>query len=247
LEALKVDRADAVSLEARIDEEKQNLNFLVNDLEEQKSLLEFHQTLQTEVVRQNYQSRMKQLEKFRVLKESETTIEQLIHQLQSRLEMEKVQETNRVSGFGGAAMVLGDFTKKRGTLGLPVAGRILSGYGRNWDPESGIHVFKKGLDIEVSKSDSVRAIAPGRIAFAGNLSQFGLVTIVDHGSQFYSLCAQMGALSRKQGEMIREGDVLGQVDPQGKPLYFEIRSKNVAVNPEPWLAKATVARSGTPE
>jgi septal ring factor EnvC (AmiA/AmiB activator) len=62
------------------------------------------------------------------------------------------------------------------------------------------------------------------------------VTIIDHGDHFYSLVAHLGDLRRKVGESVQAGDVIGLTDAQGTPVYFEIRARNVAVNPLQWVS-----------
>ena len=59
---------------------------------------------------------------------------------------------------------------------------------------------------------------------------------MDHGEHYYTLCANLGALSRKVGEAVNAGDSLGESSADGAPVYFEIRSRNVAVNPLQWVA-----------
>jgi septal ring factor EnvC (AmiA/AmiB activator) len=61
--------------------------------------------------------------------------------------------------------------------------------------------------------------------------------ILDHGSHFYTLCAKLGELTRKNGDSVAAGDRIALTDDQGTPVYFEIRSRNIAVNPLQWVAQ----------
>jgi septal ring factor EnvC (AmiA/AmiB activator) len=97
-------------------------------------------------------------------------------------------------------------------------------------------VFKKGVELlGRAPSQIVHAVAAGKVVFAGSLPTYGQVTIVDHGEHFYSLSGQLGKMLLKTGDAVRLGDAIGETDASGRPLYFEIRSRNVAVNPLQWF------------
>jgi septal ring factor EnvC (AmiA/AmiB activator) len=131
------------------------------------------------------------------------------------------------------------FLDLKGHLQLPVPGKIVSQFGRLYDPTSRLYIFKKGVDIapgEGGRKLPVRAVSKGRIAYSGELPDYGRVAIIDHGGHFYTLCAHLGELTRKAGEEVSAGDAIGATGDSGTPVYFEIRSRNVAVNPLQWLA-----------
>jgi septal ring factor EnvC (AmiA/AmiB activator) len=114
---------------------------------------------------------------------------------------------------------------------------VVSEFGRVFDSKSKLYVFKKGIDIASGrKKMPVRAVSAGKVAFAGELPDYGRVAIIDHGEHFYSLCAHLGTVTRKAGDAVAAGDFIGATDDSGAPVYFEIRSRNVAVNPLQWLS-----------
>jgi septal ring factor EnvC (AmiA/AmiB activator) len=234
VEALRVDLADAEQLETHIQDEKQQLAYLFQDLKEQESILELNRQLQADMIRKKHEERLSQLESYRKLKSSEQQVEQLIGQFNARVELEHATETERVAS---KAMNQGIFAHLKGKLPLPVAdGKVSSSFGRGFDPRSRLYIFKKGVDITTSKGADVRAISAGKIAYSGELPDYGRVTIVDHGEHFYSLCAHLGELKRKAGEAVAAGDLIGVADESGTPVYFEIRARNVAVNPLQWVS-----------
>jgi septal ring factor EnvC (AmiA/AmiB activator) len=61
---------------------------------------------------------------------------------------------------------------------------------------------------------------------------------MDHGDHYYTLCGNLGELRRKTGEEVRAGDVVGESSRDGAPVYFEIRSRNIAVNPLQWVSSS---------
>ncbi|MFZ9594704.1 MAG: murein hydrolase activator EnvC family protein [Bdellovibrionia bacterium] len=233
LEALRVDYQDAEKLESQIHEEKQHLAYLFEDLKEQQSILELNQSMQISDLKQRQREKAVQLEHYRKLKSAESRVEGLIEQFNARRELEKNEEAERVAS---KAMRQGLFSQMKGKLRLPVqGGRVISGFGRTFDPQSGLYVFKKGLDIVVHPKTPVRAIAPGKVAYAGELPHYGQVVIVDHGDHYYSLCSHLSQVSKKVSEPVEVGDLLGLTGDLKDPLYFEIRARNVALNPLQWV------------
>jgi septal ring factor EnvC (AmiA/AmiB activator) len=238
IEELKVDLADAENLEKRIQDEKQQLAYLFQDLEEQKSLLELNQQIQVDLLRKEHQARVAQLENYRKLKGSEAQLETMIRDFNSRRELEDMVERDRATARAARAIEDGIFARLKGRLGLPIDGRILSKFGRFLDPQSQLHVFKKGIDIEARPQSPVRSVAAGKIAFSGELPNYGKVLIIDHGDHYYTLCGNLGSVSRKTGDGVGSGDILGSSSVEGAPVYFEIRSRNIAVNPLQWMSSS---------
>jgi len=247
-EALKIDLADADQLEVRIAEEKQQLAYLFADLDEQKGILEFNQQLQADILKKHENERVVQLDNYRKLKVAESQVENLIQDFNARVELQRTTEAERQASIAAreaqknidksvAAVGQSDFAKLKGQLKLPIAdGKILTAYGRAFDPKSGLYVFKKGIDIGSDKKQTVHAIYGVKIAYSGELPDYGKVAIVDHGGHFYTLCAHLGSSLRKTGDSVAAGDAIGETDDLGTPVYFEIRARNVAVNPLQWIS-----------
>jgi septal ring factor EnvC (AmiA/AmiB activator) len=238
IEELRVDLADAENLEKRIQDEKQQLAYLFQDLEEQKSLLELNQQIQVDLLRKEHQARVAQLENYRRLKGSEAQLEQMIRDFNARRELEAMVERDRATARAARAIEDGLFARLKGRLGLPIEGRILSKFGRFLDPQSQLHVFKKGVDIEARPGSPVRSVAAGKVAFSGELPNYGKVLIIDHGDHYYTLCGNLGSVTRKAGDGVGSGDLLGNSSAEGAPVYFEIRSRNIAVNPLQWVSSS---------
>ena len=229
IETLRVDLADDDRLESQIQDEKQQLAYLFQDLEEQQGVLELNRQLQVDLLKRNRDERIAQLENYQKLKASEGQVEHLINDFNARKELERNVE---VEAQESRELRKSAFASFKGKLILPVQnGKVLTAFGRGYDPRSKLYVFKKGVDISAGRSEAVRAIMSGKIAYSGELPDYGRVAIVDHGDHFYSLCAHLGSFTKKAGENVAPGDVIGSTDDQGTPVYFEIRSRNVAVNP----------------
>ncbi len=234
IQAYKADFADSDQLESRIREEKEQLAYLFQDLKEQENVLELNRQLQVDLLERKHEERVGQLENYRKLKGAESEVEKMIQEFNARKELERAVETERLAS---RAMKQGEFTSLRGKLPLPLHGKIVSSFGRSFDPALNLHVFKKGIEIlPASKRESVYAISAGKVAFSGEMPQFGRLTIIDHGGHYYSLCGHLGELKKQVGESVAAGDVIGTSDDAGAPIYFEIRVRNVAVNPLQWIS-----------
>lgn len=242
IEALRIDLEDANQLELRIADEKQQLAYMLQDLEEQKGVLELNQQLQVDILKKHHQERVARLQNYQRLKVAEGQIEDLIKNFNARIELEKATETEKQAsksflGQKQKNVDLDSFARLKGHLGLPVAGgKILTRFGRAYDSRSGLYVFKKGVEIETDKNQAVTAVSGGKVAFSGELPDYGKVIIIDHGEHFYSLCAHLGKNLKRTGDVITAGESLGLTDDLRTPVYFEIRSRNVAVNPLQWVS-----------
>lgn len=251
IEVLRIDFADQEQLQAQIQSEKQQVMYLSQELEEQESVVALNQKLQMEILKKEKAQSLTQLENYRKLKSSEAQVENLIAEFSARAELEKSADTEKQvnrevqptlslkdSGQGVASQMAQNepFSKLRGKLPLPLGGgKVVSGYGKGFDRLSGLQIFKKGIEIMGQKSQPVVAISSGRVAFSGELPNYGQVIIIDHGDHFYSLLGHLGSLQKKTKDWVGAGDLIGQTDIQGTPIYFEIRSRNVAVNPLQWV------------
>ena len=142
----------------------------------------------------------------------------------------------RKSGLG--------FVARKGQLPLPIDGRIVSAFGRKYDPKTSLYTFHKGVDIEAPAQSPVRAVFPGKVVFSGKIGGYGQLLILDHGDQYYSLVGHLGEALKREGDEVREGDTIARSSADHTPVYFEIRQRHIAVNPVPWFPEKSRAISG---
>lgn len=233
IEELKADLFDADQLGARIQDEKQQLSNLFQDLNERDSVLELNRQLQMGILQKSHQERVSQLENYHKLKTSQAQVEQMLGDFNARRELERAAESDRVAY---SEYSKSEFGRLKGRLAMPVVGgKVLTAFGRGFDPKSQLYIFKKGIEIKTEKTQPVKAIFAGKVAFSGELPEYGRVTIIDHGDHFYTLCAHLGQLNKKPGDAVSVGDSIGLTDDTGV-VYFEIRSRNVALNPLQWIS-----------
>ncbi len=135
----------------------------------------------------------------------------------------------------------GKFSKEKGRLTWPSDGQIVSLFGRQKHPKFDTFIYKKGIEIEPSKGDEVRAIYDGTIIFANWFKGYGMVIIIDHGENYYSIYAHLAKLLVSVGDKVGGNRPIGQIGEtglsQGNNLYFEIRHQGEPLDPLTWLQK----------
>lgn len=108
----------------------------------------------------------------------------------------------------------------------PMAGSIQRSYG-----DAG----NKGIDITVSKTESVRAAASGRVVYSGNgLPGYGNLIIVQHEDGYQTAYGLNSVLEVREGQRVEQGQAIAQVsaNPNGLAvLHFEIRQHGKPQNP----------------
>lgn len=236
IEALKVDLQDADNLESTIAEERASLDAMIHEMAESEGILELNRKLQLDVISRTHQERVSQLEKYKSLKYAEARVSDLIRNFNARIELQDAQRTERATNRAMIAMSNAEFAKLKGKLPLPIPGRIVGQFGKSFDPRSHLTVFKKGIDIQAGAAQPVRAVYQGKVAYSGELPNFGRMMIVDHGDHFYSISGNLGSLKKQAGDRVETGEEIGVSDTSGTPVYFEIRARNIPVNPLQWVS-----------
>ncbi len=130
------------------------------------------------------------------------------------------------------------FGQLRGKLTWPALGKVKQLFGKK--RESG-RMRWNGILIQAPLGNNVRAVAPGRIAYANWLRGYGLLMIIDHGDGYMSLYGHNQSLMKETGDWVSAGDLIGTVGHSGgqqqSNLYFEIRHKGKPVNPARWCKR----------
>ena len=146
----------------------------------------------------------------------------------------------------GPAPAPAPFASLRGHLPAPVDAPVVRGFGRQVDAEFHTQVLNKGIDFAAPLGADVRAVAGGRVRFAGWFRGYGRLVILDHGDRFYTVCGHLGDILVQVDDEVAAGQVIGTVGDTGSlagpSLYFEIRSGGDAVDPVAWLRGGGGAR-----
>ena len=126
------------------------------------------------------------------------------------------------------------FASLSGGLSAPLAGKVVTRFGRQHDTTFDVTIENRGVEIEAPSGASVTAVAQGEVAFAGAVSGFGNVLILQHGGGLFSVYGRLETFLVKQGEAVKKGTVVGRLpgSPSGKSvLYLELRAGGTAIDP----------------
>ena len=132
-------------------------------------------------------------------------------------------------GSGGGST--GDGSSSSGFI-WPVSGVVTSGFGWRWGR------MHEGIDIAAPSGTPIRAAAAGRIIFAGVMSGYGNITIIDHGNGLATAYAHQSSFALGGGS-VSQGTVIGYVgmtgNSTGPHLHFEVRVNGNPVDPMGYL------------
>ena len=102
---------------------------------------------------------------------------------------------------------------------LPVMGQLVTGMGEL--SESGVR--SRGLTIVTQGGALAVAPTAGRVVFAGPYRGYGQILIIDHGGGWTTLITGLLRLSAAVGDMVRQGDPLGNAGPGRPNITIELR------------------------
>lgn len=123
----------------------------------------------------------------------------------------------------------------------PTWGHITSDFGWRRHPITRARDFHSGIDIAGSNiyGRPIHATGTGRVTYAGHLSTYGRLVIINHGYGFETYYAHMSKIKVKVGDTVEGGTVIGYVGNSGRStaphLHYEIRRWGEAVNPVKYL------------
>jgi murein DD-endopeptidase MepM/ murein hydrolase activator NlpD len=96
-----------------------------------------------------------------------------------------------------------------------------------------------GIDIAAPAGTPVVASASGRVAYAGSMSGYGLLVIVQHAGGIATAYAHNSALAVSVGQSVGQGQQIASVGCTGHcygdHVHFEVRVNGSPVDPMGYL------------
>lgn len=241
----------------QIEGNNQELKMIIEARDNESELLKVRKRQKEETysaINENIKKEEKKVEILKVKLQKEVEINQKKIALENRKKEEeriaqaKAQATEHGKSANDAAKQtieqiekerLKGLKNQKGSLLWPVTGRIVKKYG---DSRAG-ELKWTGLLLQSRQKDKndVISIADGDVVMASPLDGYGLIIVLDHGDGYLSIYGNNNSVTRKVGDRVKKGDIIGYYDQTNQSLesslYFEIRYKGSPINPQKWLRK----------
>ncbi len=185
---------------------------------------------QKEILLADIQKRKEVYERYlKDMDQAYAKLEQVVKKLEGAHIIEEMKDTKNIELF-------------KGKISKPLEGTILKSFGFIVDSRTQTKLPHRGLLIASKKGTPVSSIFPGVVLFSDWFSGYGNLVIVDHGKGYVSLYAHLDKRLVKTGDIVDLRQNIGTTGDTGSlkesSLYFEIREKGRAVDPEGWLRKS---------
>lgn len=113
-------------------------------------------------------------------------------------------------------------------------------FGPNIHPTGGYWYIHKGIDLSTYRQgDPVISTASGQVVTVGFDTGYGNYIIVKHNHGFYTRYAHLSATRVQKGQMVNQGDVIGNVgntgNSTGPHLHYEVHIGSDVVDPAKYL------------
>ncbi|SMS01440.1 Murein hydrolase activator EnvC precursor [Vibrio mangrovi] len=218
----------------------------IQELEQTKQQLDQHESQLTREQKQIQSLLTQQTQKHRQLKQAQQKRKQTVSKIRSSISSDKNylaelqrNESRLKAEIAKAAkrnqIPMNGFSQQRGKLPWPLQGKLLHRFGTH---QSG-QINWKGIVINATYGQAVKAVYPGSVVFSDYLRGYGLVVLLDHGQGDMTLYGFNQTLLKKEGDKVTAGETIALAgDTGGQPvpsLYFEVRRNSKASNPLRWL------------
>ncbi len=243
---------DIIPLRDTIDKNQRNLQNLNKQLEQQKADIEGTlSTRSSSLTKLNgdIRTKKKQLDKLRA---DDITLQQFVDHIATQPSDNKNDKTPAPAPITDkpdkaatkpnptAIPVTASFTPDKpfsslkGGLSWPISGKIIHPFGSQRNEKQ----QWKGVVIAAAGGTKVKAVARGKVVFAGWMDGYGHLIILEHDNKFLSLYGYNRAVYKKEGSIVGANETIAAVgNSSGQNqdgLYFEIRQGTAPQNPARW-------------
>ncbi|MBW4442185.1 MAG: peptidoglycan DD-metalloendopeptidase family protein [Plectolyngbya sp. WJT66-NPBG17] len=216
-EAEKVDRQ-----RQQVEQQKNNIALIAQQLMAQKSQFEQQAASQKEIVDRLRTNR-------RALEAAEAQLEKDSKGI-GELIQKRIAEERAKNGI----VILGT-----GQFNLPSDAPISSGFGYRMHPILGYQRFHAGVDFGADYGTPILAADRGVVIFAGWYGGYGNAIILDHGNGITTMYAHAQELYVSEGQTVERGKAIAATGSTGLStgphLHFEVRKDGEPVDPMNYL------------
>ena len=191
-----------------LDKKKKYQEKLLVELQKEK------QSIQQEITKQNTQiNALEQLRK--------TIVEQ-----KKQYDTEQLNQLKKIKS---------NIKEFKGKLIWPVDGKIVKGFGPQWNPKLNTTLHNPGVDIAANPNASVRSVFDGLVTTITFISGYGTTVIIDHNDGYFTVFTHLDNLLVTKNMLVKEGQRIGFISQESQVVHFEIWGNNQTLNPKEWL------------
>ncbi|HEX8777214.1 MAG TPA: peptidoglycan DD-metalloendopeptidase family protein [Rhodanobacter sp.] len=237
VQQLMASLAQLQALEQQIAAEQQALQAQRVQREKQSEQLGKQRAAQQKLAAETDATYQDQAQRLAALKQDEQSLNSLVDKLQRQIDRALSEAAAREAARQAAA------GKHGGKAPPPLA---VGGAGANirgnlpWPAAGDVHRYGNGVLIRASGGSEVRAVANGRVVYAGFLRGYGMLLILNHGNGWMSMYGNNEALLHNVGDAVTAGQAVGTAAPPtgiNTGVYFELRRDGQPVDPRSWLGQ----------
>ncbi|MGL4687301.1 MAG: murein hydrolase activator EnvC family protein [Fusobacteriaceae bacterium] len=119
---------------------------------------------------------------------------------------------------------------KVGKISQPIKGKIITRYGQK---KNGI--VSNGMEIRGTLGLEINSTGAGKVIYSDIFVGLGTVVMIDYGSNLIGVYGNLISSNVKMGQVVKKGQnvgILGYSNDSQPDLYYELRFKLKAINPE---------------
>jgi murein DD-endopeptidase MepM/ murein hydrolase activator NlpD len=135
-----------------------------------------------------------------------------------------------------------------GAFRLPVAGPVISGFGKRSIVNGVPRSPHAGIDLRARTGTPLRAPNRGRVTLVDDLYFTGTTIVIDHGLGVHSVLCHLSSVRVRPGDSVARGQLIGATGASGRAtgphLHWSIRVNGARVDPLAVIA-VTSAKAAT--
>lgn len=224
LAQLTAESRDLVEQRQQVEQQKNQIALLAQQLLAQKSELQAQTQSEQELVERLRSDQS-------ALEAAEAQLAQDSEDL-TQLILQRVAEQRAKDAAAGRGSVV---IRGTGLMSLPSDGPITSSFGWRVHPILGYERFHSGTDFGADYGSTIRAANTGIVIYAGWYGGYGNAVVIDHGNSITTLYGHASELYVAEGQVVQRGQAIASVGSTGLStgphLHFEVRQDGEPVDP----------------